>query len=528
MRKNNPRKITDIFLLGLLSVALATVLVLYPIFLSRTPVHLNQDELGFSLNAYSIAKTGFDENGRFFPLYFWHLGVMWSTPIIVYFTALFLKFLPLTEMTVRLPSVVVGLVNIFLIYVLASKIFKNKLWGLAASGLLALTPVHFIHSRLLLDNLYIVPFVLFWLIFLFQFKDTHQYRWLIFASLALGIGIHSYHAARIMLPFYLLLTLYFLRKKLSKDRRIGFMTVGAFLLSVIPAIPWWISYPDTLFSDQAKYTGLQTANQDLWSAILAIFSPGNIVHRLDVFINYFNPVFLFLRGDASLIHSTGLSGVFLLPIAVFLLFGIYRVLKHEKSWYSRLLVVGFLTAPLAATIAGDHYRISRALVILPFATILSVYGIQYLLSHKRFLSCVTCYVLLAAIPLQFSYFLFDYFKDYRIRSYGWFRYNIPAALEAVINEDRETPLYAVNLDDRIDFIDRYWRFFLIKHNREDLLEKTHYFDPYFSDLKSFPENSLLLYNFDHVGTADNKKDSFKKIKDIFEPDGTSRFYIYKN
>lgn len=95
--------------------------VVHGLFLYRTPVHFNQDELGFSLNAYSIVKSGSDENGRFLPLYFWHLGVMWSTPIIVYLTAVFLVFLPLSELTVRLPSVFVGLIDIVLIYFLAKK-----------------------------------------------------------------------------------------------------------------------------------------------------------------------------------------------------------------------------------------------------------------------------------------------------------------------------------------------------------------------------------------------------------------------
>src|SRR3989344_2775094 len=123
---------------------LALIILTYPIFLDRTPIHLNQDELGFALNAHSISNTGFDENGRFYPLYFWHLGVMWSTPIIVYLTALSLKLFPVSEIAIRLPSVFIGLINIGLIYLLAKKLFKSELWGLVAGILLATTPVHFI------------------------------------------------------------------------------------------------------------------------------------------------------------------------------------------------------------------------------------------------------------------------------------------------------------------------------------------------------------------------------------------------
>lgn len=499
---------------------------LYSAFINRTPVHLNQDELGFSLNAYSIAKTGFDENGRFFPLYFWHLGVMWSTPIIVYLTALILKILPLSEVTIRLPSVFVGLVDIILIGFLGAKIFKDIKYGILGALFLAVTPVHFIHSRLLLDNLFIVPFVLGWLFCLCLFLEKKNPWFLGLAAFLLGLGFHSYHAAKVMIPLYMLMTFWVLGRQLKENKKLILLIIVPFLIPLLPVIPWLSKYPDT-FIDQVKYTGLYDTGLNPLAGLFSLLNPRSIFHRLDVFFAYFNPYFLFFKGDESLIHSTQRTGVFLLSFAVFIPAGIYNVLRN-KTPFNLLLVLGFFSSPVAAALVGDHYRISRALVMLPFAVLLAIHGFKFLFSRRQFLSRITCYILLIIIPLQFSYFLYDYFKDYRIRSYSWFKYNIPAALEAVINEDQKRPLYAINLDNRIDFIDRYWRFFLIKRNRKDLLGKTYYFDPYFSDLKFFPKNSLLLYNFDHVGTADIKKDSFKKIKDIFEPDGTSRFYIYKN
>ena len=151
--------------------AFITTSFVYGLFLNRVPVHLNQDELGFSINAYSIAKTGMDENGRVMPIYFWHLGVMWATPAIVYLTAGVLKFFPLSEEFIRLPSVFVGLANLVLIWCLAKAYFKCEKWALAVVILLATTPVNFIHSRLLLDNLYPVPFVIAWLLCLLKYFE---------------------------------------------------------------------------------------------------------------------------------------------------------------------------------------------------------------------------------------------------------------------------------------------------------------------------------------------------------------------
>src|SRR3989344_4804229 len=111
------------------SLMLVAVGILYASFLGRTPIHFNQDELGFSLNAYQISKTVFDENDRFMPLYFWHLGVMWATPIIVYLTAVILKFLPLNESIIRLPSVFIGVVGISLMWFLGKLVFKSWQWA---------------------------------------------------------------------------------------------------------------------------------------------------------------------------------------------------------------------------------------------------------------------------------------------------------------------------------------------------------------------------------------------------------------
>lgn len=514
-------------LLIVLVVLLLPVLIIYGAFLERTPIHLNQDELGFSLNAYSIAKTGFDENGRFFPLYFWHLGVMWSTPIIVYLTAAVLKIIPLSETAIRVPSVLVGLLDIILVSLLVRRIFKSRKMAIFAGFLLATTPVHFIHSRVLLDNLFIVPFTAGWLLFLYLYKERGNVWFLGAASFLLGLGIHSYHSAKIMMPLYLFFTLFAVWPQIKKYPKLVIMIVVPFIIPLLPVIPWISKYPDT-FIDQVRYTQLYDTTLNPVSGILTLLTPESLVRRFFVFMAYFDPYFLFFKGDVSLIHSTWRTGVFLLPLAIFIPLGIYCLLKKDRSRFGVVIVLGFLTAPLAAALIGDHYRISRALVMLPFATLLAVYGTQFLLSRRNSLSHVACYLLLITVPLQFAYFVYDYFKDYRVRSYSWFRYNTPGALEAMIRQDKKKQAQAIFLDNRIDFIDRYWRFFLLKHKDEGLLKKTYYFDPRWINLEDLPKNSLILYHFDHVDGLKENIGPFRKVENIVEPDGTGRFYLYRN
>lgn len=513
---------------------------LYSVFLNRTPIHLNQDELGFALNAHAIATTGIDENGRFFPLYFWHLGVMWATPIIVYLTALVLKFFPLSEIAIRLPSVIVGITNIVLIYFLARKVFKDGRYAILAAVLLATIPIHFIQSRILLDNLYIVPFVIGWLLLLVYFLERKKLWAILLAGLVLGFGFYSYHAARIMMPFYLLETVVFLIPEMKKNRKLLFLLLTGFAAPLLLLIPWTKQYPETLFIDQARYTGIyDTADMGVVSGIASIFSPESLAHRFNVFVSYFNPVYLFLLGDASLIHSTSLhhplgisqaairAGVFLLPLVIFIPLGVYYVVRR-KNRLDLLILFGFLTAPIAGALAGDHFRYSRILVILPFAILLAIYGIQFMLSQKKRIFRVTCYLLLVTTLLHFSYFIYDYFTDYRVRSYAWMKYNIPGALEEVINEDKKTEASVIYLDNRVSFIDRYWRFYLIKHNKLELADKTQFIDVRGIEWGTLNNNSIIIAEFNNVDGQKEEIGSFKKIETIREPDFVPAFYLYRN
>ncbi len=487
-------------------ILIITSIVLYGTFLSRVPVHLNQDELGFSLNAYSIAKTGLDDNGTRMPVYFWHLGVMWATPIMTYLTAIVLVFLPLSEAVIRIPSVLIGTANVILIWFLAKRLFKSERWAFICAALLALTPVQFIHSRILLDNLYPVPFVLGWLLCLYKYLESKKTKTLLLGVFLLGVGMYTYHASRVMMPFYFVTTLTMVWSDIFKKPKVLFSTLLYFFLPLLPLLSWFIKFPETLFGDQIKYVGIQSPD---------------IPHRLSVYINFFNPIFLFLRGDESLIHSTQRAGVFLLPIFVFLSIGILLAWK-AKDKFSKLLIFGFFTSPLAATIAGDHFRISRALIMLPFAILLATVGVKWLWTKNKTITAI----ILLLVPLQFSAFWYNYMKGYRFRSYQWFNYNIGGAMESgILHGEGKEKIY---LDSRVDFIDRYWRFNTIKHKRQELDPRVELFDPYNLESQTFLPNSLFIVQFNNVDGQKDKIGDFKKIDTIYEPDSTSRFFLFEN
>jgi 4-amino-4-deoxy-L-arabinose transferase-like glycosyltransferase len=161
---------------------LAVSFVLYAVRLDYSPAHLHGAEVMFALQAHAIAHTAHDVYGRFMPLYFQMqpLGEnTWWHPVIVYWMAIWFQFLDPVQWAVRLPTVVIGILDIALIFFVARRISGDARWALVTAALLALTPAHYMQSRIAMDYLYPVPFMLAWLLCLLIYLDRKQ-PWLLF------------------------------------------------------------------------------------------------------------------------------------------------------------------------------------------------------------------------------------------------------------------------------------------------------------------------------------------------------------
>lgn len=108
------------------------------------------------------------------------------------------QVLPLSESAVRLPTALVGVLNVLLVVWLARRLFGDPRLAIAAGAMLAFSPGHFIHSRMALSVLYPVPFVILWLIALRKVDQGNSDRWLFAGGAALGAGVYAYLASVVM------------------------------------------------------------------------------------------------------------------------------------------------------------------------------------------------------------------------------------------------------------------------------------------------------------------------------------------
>jgi 4-amino-4-deoxy-L-arabinose transferase-like glycosyltransferase len=581
----------------------AVVALLYLPRLGTAPVYMAPDEIVVGVDAYSIATTGRDFfQNRTLPLFFefrrllvGHKGVRetrvsWLPPAIFYAVAATLKVLPFSEASVRLPTVLVGMLNVVLVYVIGRRFFGNEALAVLAAALLALSPAHVIHSRMAADYLFPVPFVLGWLACLLTYLDTSQERFLWCSAICLGVGLYSYAASPIVMPINLALTFIALAMQ-RRPARSYLIAAAGLAIPAAFALPWLLLHPSMVTEVLQKYElggGAASALDGLRSA----FSVQRIGDQIALYWGFFNPRLLFFDGPAEPMFSTRQAGVFLLPVAVFFAVGLYAAIRARATPATVLILLGFATSPIAATLVNVGDAIYRALEMLPFVAILAawgarelwrapwpaprralffpaglalltlgaVYAVRVLATQARvpggasLLVCTGLFAILlgvlagrfrlgqlivlavaAASLVQFGLFYKDYFTDYRSRSALAFSGNIRGAYEKVLDEaQRSTPpkIYLGEIG-AYSYGALYWRFYLIKHGRLDLLDRTTDEHLFYADrVLQLPPQSLVVNNAGD-GPTDLIIDQLvaagrlAKAAVIVEPNGTPTYLVLR-
>jgi 4-amino-4-deoxy-L-arabinose transferase-like glycosyltransferase len=475
--------------------------VLYFHALATVPIYIGGDEARFATAASSIASSGRDLAGNRWPLFF-HLtealtvdeaGTRWYQPLLFYLMALTFQFLPVSEYSMRLPIAAIGVLNVFLIYLVAVRLFGDRRWAALSALLLALTPAHFIFSRQALDYLCPLPFVLGWLWCTTRAVETGSVRLSLASGVILGVGFYSYIAAWALMPLLLMLSWLAYGRSGANPTRCSIAAAAGFAVPVLVAIVWLGLHPVMWRDIAGRYNVYDARQPSSPSSVTDWLAYDRIRDRVSVYWDYFNPAYLFFSGGSNLSTATRKVGVFLLPISVFLAFGVRETWRRAAQAVGVLLLGGLAVAPLPPTLVGERYAIQRELVVLPFAVLLATAGVIFLLRHPRRAIRAAGFVLLLAAPVQFAAFYRDYFTDYRIRSaFAFDPANFRGVADYLLSTDSSRPSPLIYLSEDLDDVAARWRFYLVKNRREDLLERTSLFPAKTLDIHRVPSGSLLV------------------------------------
>lgn len=478
------------------------------LYLSRlgdVPAYVMHDEAQGALQAHSIATTGRDLSGRMLPLYFTEPEFPpGRDPALIYFSALAYQVLPFSEAGIRIPTASIAVLNVILVFVVARRLFNSVPMGLVAAALMLLTPVHFIRGRMNLSPLYTIPFILVWLWLFLRFAAAPTLRRVVAAAVTLGIACYSYLAAVVMMPLYLLGTL------AVAWRRLGLPAVIkagiAFALTLLPMLLWYATHPER--------------NQQIVSAYqLDATTRSPLARWVGLYWSFFDPSFLFVTGDTSVMNSTRNAGLFPMAFAVLLPIGLVALLRTQQP-VQMAIAAGFITAPLVSIISGA-VEMNRIMFVIPFGVLTAAYGAWTLLRSQRLGARVVAGLLLVTVPIQFASLYANYTGPYRLASASWFAGSAREGVRAAMDQAQGTsgPVY---ISSHIDWVHRIWRFYAISDGRMEMIARATYVPAPPDD--SAP-GSLYLCAADAAGCGASS--TWQRVAAVTSIDGTRTFNVLR-
>ena len=362
--------------------------------LANFPTGINADEAAIGYNAYSLIETGKDEHGASWPIHFKSFGD-YKPGLYFYLVLPLVKFFGLNAWSVRLPSALLGILSVFLIYLLVKELFKNEWWGILSAGMLAISPWHLHFSRggweVNVATTFILLFVLFFV------KSLKKISFLIPAGLFLILSLYTYHSARVVALFLTLALVLFYWKNIFQKKNIKLVST-IIIVGFLFLIPLIISFVGPAGTARFSGVGLFADSGPLWRVNELRVEHGSVaslstrlIHNrfvgygvafLENYFDHFEGNFLFISGDViprSRVPETG--QLYLFEIPLFLL-GLYFLIR-DKLKGKIVLFIWLFMGPVAAalTFQTPHALRSHNMVI-PLA-IISAYGLYNLFSWLK-------------------------------------------------------------------------------------------------------------------------------------------------
>jgi len=387
-----------------------------------SPPGLNQDEAVHIWNAWCLLKTGKDQAGVHWPIFYLRALGDNRTTLYVYAMIPFLAAGGLSIWAARLASAVPGILCIPLIYFAASRLFDRRA-GLAAALLLALNPWHIHISRWAVEPI-LCPLVslltlatMLWAKMPLKNENTDSPYPLraMLAGAAAGVGCYGYPAIRIFTPLFLalivLVTLPAWRHSL-KTRK-GILAAAAFIIAFavffVPLVWQHIFHPEDI------------AMRAVWAWNPTDPLMVKIQTFLSNYINHFSLDFLFIRGDLYDTQSLPGAGIFHWYELPLMLAGIIFVIRRFKASYGARIAIAFvLIYPvsdcLSKAISSHSFRSAPGLCSLILLSSVGAAGTAEWLwkRNRKLFSAAAAIFILAVISLNVRY-LYHYFGEYNRR-----------------------------------------------------------------------------------------------------------------
>lgn len=432
------RKLSTVFIVAVI-ILFGAVLRFYN--LTENPNSLNNDEVAYGYNAYSILKTARDEYGVFMPLSFQSVGD-YKNPVLIYLLVPSIAVFGLNEFGIRFVSAFFGVISIPVFFLFLRILSKNDKITLIGTALLAISPWHIYYSRFTSDHL-VALFLLILGMYFFQKMLEGKKIWAFLSAFILILSMYTYHTNRLFIPLFILAVLIINYKKLSIDKykTIIFMLTCAILL--IPII--YLSFTSKANTRAAMVFLTQDIEYTRYVILDHIQRKGEyfllFFFWIRKYLNYFQPDFLFFTGlNMTKTGTLGLGVLYLfeLPWLILGIIGLVNSQIRNKATIISWLLIGLIPA----SITNNEQSAGRSLIILPVILIIISFGVlnffRYLNLIKNKLlkiSAISVYALFVLVVLIQAVLVFSVHFP-RQRDEAFMKGTKEAVLYALENKDK--------------------------------------------------------------------------------------------
>lgn len=552
----------------LLPLILALAFGLRVFFLSSIPSGFTPDEASFGYDAYSILKTGKDQWGKSFPILFESFGDF-KSPVYGYLTIPTVAIFGLNKFAVRLPSALLGTVGILITYLLVKQLFGKRKFtvsiehhALSASFLLAISPWHLALSRGAFEaNL--TTFFLPLGVFLFL-KGLEKQKFLLWAAIIFGLNLFTYHSAKIVTPFVLIILVLFYKSKIlqiyknklvqKSDRKTllySFLIFGVFLIMTIYSFSIGAG---RRASDINIYNGSLVQAFDERMRMINSGANPLVAHlrynkytitlkRFYVnYTSYFSPKFLFIKGPAEATYGMIPGFGVLYGVELVFLFGFIYSVVHLKQKEGIFILFWILFAPVPAALSsGVGYAANRVAVMMPAIQIASALGLMVILESITRIKPNLRYFIMVLTVLLIGYGSFVFMRKYFDSA------NAVVAKQMLFGNLEATEYVAKNYSDKKVIMSTglsephiYWAF-ETKIDPDTFQSSTKMWDykeknlPFLDQLPEYTLGNIIFKRIDwkkdpkNVDVIIGRPDEFPKgvlvTKVFYYPDSTAAIYL---
>ncbi len=357
---------------------------------------LNADEAAIGYNVYSLLKTGKDEHGNPWPIEFQSFND-YKPGGYFYLTLPFVYFMGLTELSIRIPNIILSTLSIYLIYLFSKEIFRetnNDEIPLLSSFLLAISPWHIHFSRGGWEVNAASSFFLMGSIFLLKSKDNPKH--LFIASIFYSLSMYTYHSMRLIVPAFLLTISILFFKQIKRSIK---YYVAPLLLLIILSLPLSISLLNNnassrfsgvgIFSDSGPINRageLRSEHGDLNNPINKLYHNKFVEYGLrliDNYVRHFSPTFLFIEGDEIQRNKVPFMGQLYLFEIITVIFGITALVYLKANYKLKILLIWLFLSPLASSLTFQSPHALRAQNMVIPITLISALGLSRLITTIR-------------------------------------------------------------------------------------------------------------------------------------------------